>query len=965
MTVESSGKSVREAHGSLGMGRSLFSQTFHRGADIYDLIAHEIVTHIKPQSALVVGCQSGQIVARLRSAGIDTDGIEFPHTVSQGFLPAIQEYCKIVNPSEALENHYELAILIEAVDKLHPEEIETLIHNVCQAASQVIFSSDPFSLPGSVGEQIRSPGDWAALFAGNGFTCVSSRILTNILPWVMHLQRLDQPASQLIGDYENRLWQYRYENLARIDHIIYQRQELSFAQNQEMINQLIMEKAKLSQEKDEIFNHYLNLVNSRSWRLMQAVHRIRHKLIPLGSRREHLMHNLLTDLRHPFKDWGRNFEIEPVTISTDLTSHKGSVDIIICVHNALTDVKICLDSIVQNTTQPYNIILVDDGSDQETGNYLDNFTEENACQLIRNQTARGYTFAANQGLRLSRSDYALLINSDTIVSPEWLDRMFTCAESDSRIGIVGPLSNTASWQSIPEIESDGDWADNPLPEDLSIPAMAGLVSQYSGKLYPPMEFLNGFCLLIRKEVIKQIGVFDEENFGVGYGEEDDYCLRAKKAGWILALADDVYIYHAQSRSYSDTRRKKLYEQAGESLADKHGHALIETGVIYSMTSPVLEGIRARSAYLHQRREYTLRGKAEFAGKRVLFVLPVNQAGGGSNVVISEANAMRSMGVDVQIFNLQEYEQGFKRSSPSLDIPVNYGQIFDIPGLASEFDAVIATFNTSVSWIAHAEKIKPDLVFGYYVQGFEPLIYPEGSADYQNALDSYTLIDGMILFCKTDWVHQQILDHTGSRITNIGVSMNTELNRPRPRKHIKTGTQPIRIGAMVRPASLYRAPELTMKILKRAAETFGSRIQVITFGMDAGNDEFQQFETDFAWMSAGELNPLQVARYMNEIDIFVDFSSHQAMGLSALEAMACGAAVILPIHGGATDFAVHESNSLVIDTLSESECWEALNRLIIDDELRSRLQKKALTDVCQYYPEKPAYNILSTLFLSQR
>ena len=124
-------------------------------------------------------------------------------------------------------------------------------------------------------------------------------------------------------------------------------------------------------------------------------------------------------------------------------------------------------------------------------------------------------------------------------------------ESDPRIGLVGPLSNTASWQSIPDVRlPDGEWAENPLGEGTTPEDMARSVARYSGRLYPRLPFLNGFCLLIRRQVIDELGRFDEVTFGRGYGEENDYCLRAAKAGWQLAVADDVYVYHRQSRSYS-------------------------------------------------------------------------------------------------------------------------------------------------------------------------------------------------------------------------------------------------------------------------------------------------------------------------------------------------------------------------------------------------------------------------------
>ena len=178
----------------------------------------------------------------------------------------------------------------------------------------------------------------------------------------------------------------------------------------------------------------------------------------------------------------------------EILAHIKDVDIVVCVHNALEDVRGCLDSVLLHTTKPYRLIIVDDGSDSDTARYLAAFVAQHAdAALLRNEAARGYTFAANQGLRASSSSYALLLNSDTIVSPGWLDRMLACAETDPKIGIVGPLSNTASWQSIPRIEDKGDWAANPLPPGVSIPKMAETSGCVLGPAVPddasPQRFL--------------------------------------------------------------------------------------------------------------------------------------------------------------------------------------------------------------------------------------------------------------------------------------------------------------------------------------------------------------------------------------------------------------------------------------------------------------------------------------------
>ena len=615
---------------------------------------------------------------------------------------------------------------------------------------------------------------------------------------------------------------------------------------------------------------------------------------------------------------------------------------------------------MQHTTVPYKFVLVDDGSAKETEEFLKTFASQHDCVLVRNEKAGGYTRAANRGLQQTSADYIVLLNSDTIVTRGWLRRMLTCLESDAKIGLVGPLSNTASWQSIPEMISGGDWAENPLPEGITVEKMGELVAESSARLYPEMTFLNGFCILLRRAVVNEIGYFDEKSFPQGYGEENDYCLRARDAGWKLALADDTYIYHAQSRSYNHERRRKLSRQSAVVLAEKHGQHRIDKGVLYLRTNRVLEGIRARSRYMFDRHRIVQNGM-RYADRRVLFVVPVRHAGGGSNIIMMEARAMRKMGVDVQILNLRGHRETFDAAYAHMELPVFYAEIDDIPRIAARYDAVVATFNPTVSWIKPALEQNPELVVGYYIQDFEPLFYPPDSEGYHMAFDSYTLIPDMVRFSKTEWTRQQVEAQIGVPCQVIGPSMDVDLFRPRPRKS-EWPHRPLRVGAMIRPASLHRAPQLTLRILRRLAKKYGARVEIVLFGTPvlspaSGND----LPIDFPWQLAGILSPAQVANYMNGLDIFVDFSSHQAMGLTAMEAMACGVASILPQAGGASAFARHEENCLMVDTADPEACWEGLVRLVDDHDLRTRLQLAGLRDMPQYFPERPAFEILKQLF----
>jgi GT2 family glycosyltransferase len=278
-----------------------------------------------------------------------------------------------------------------------------------------------------------------------------------------------------------------------------------------------------------------------------------------------------------------------------------SVDIVICVHNAVEHVRRCLESLVRCTDVRHSVILVDDGSDTACHDELTRYANSSLhYTLIRNEQSRGYTRAANQGLRQSRADVVVLLNSDAIVTRQWLDRLLECGSSDPRIGIVGPLSNAAAYQSIPKLFEENDvWSQNPFPDGWDLEDVAAVVSQIAPRVFPRVAFINGFCFAIKRPVIDAIGYFDEESFPEAYGEEDDYCLRAAAAGFTLAVADHAYVYHARAQSYSYERRRAALKRAGTAaLLRKHGGKRMRAGLAQLYDEPTLAMIRRElSLYL--------------------------------------------------------------------------------------------------------------------------------------------------------------------------------------------------------------------------------------------------------------------------------------------------------------------------------------------------------------------------------
>jgi GT2 family glycosyltransferase/glycosyltransferase involved in cell wall biosynthesis len=657
----------------------------------------------------------------------------------------------------------------------------------------------------------------------------------------------------------------------------------------------------------------------------------------------------------------------PPALPLNPTPRQDAVDIVICVHNAPDDVRRCLATLLACTMPPYRLVLVDDGSAAETRDLLAEFAREHPVLLIRHEVAEGYTRAANAGLRATEAigashpaPWLVLLNSDTLLTPGWLDRMVEQGRTDGRIGIIGPLSNTASWQSVPQVQEGGDWAENPLPAGIDVPGMARIVAEVSTRQAIPMPFLNGFCLLIRRSVLQEVGLFDEERFGEGYGEENDYCIRARKAAWKLVVADDAFVFHAQSRSYSHDRRRKLVERADRILVEKHDPAEhIWPQVLVCRDSLAMAALRARIAAGVERRARVAAGQARWEGRRIGFLLPVQTEGGGANVVIQETRALRRMGVDVTLLNLAASRAAFEASYPDLGLEVRYGA--DEAGLRTlaadpvlGLDAVVATLYASVAWLPASGPIP-----AYYIQDFEPWFFPPADPEHAIALATYRDNPALRRFTKSDWNAKEVANAGGLPVAVIGPSVDADLFRPAadalPRRD-----GPVRVAAMVRPSTPRRQPELTVQVLQALRARFGAAVELTTFGAD--ETELAGSRLDMTGLRhGGRLGRADMALLLRKTDVFLDLSDYQAMGLTALEAMASGCAVLVPARGGASEFSQGGRAALVAETTDAAASIAAATRLVEDAEFRAGLRLAAVQEAPRHAPEFAAFQMLEAIF----
>ncbi len=218
------------------------------------------------------------------------------------------------------------------------------------------------------------------------------------------------------------------------------------------------------------------------------------------------------------------------------TPDHGVTSIVIVTHNQLDYTRKCLDSIRHRTDEPYELIVVDNASTDGTVEYL---RALGGVRLIANDGNRGFPAAANQGMATATGSQILLLNNDVVVTTGWLGRMLRALHADPAIGLVGPCSNCVSGPQQVEARYD-DLAD--------LDGFAWDWGKANAGVLLEVNRLVGFCLLIRREVVDAIGLLDEQ-FGVGCFEDDDYSLRANRAGYRAVIAADAFVHHFGGRTF--------------------------------------------------------------------------------------------------------------------------------------------------------------------------------------------------------------------------------------------------------------------------------------------------------------------------------------------------------------------------------------------------------------------------------
>lgn len=667
-------------------------------------------------------------------------------------------------------------------------------------------------------------------------------------------------------------------------------------------------------------------------------------------------------------------ETLPVVLPHSLAAPR--IDIVIPVHNEWHVLRPCLESVEAFTSYPNaRIVILDDGSDEFVRGRIERWAagpRRMSVEVKRNETALGFVQNANRGLRETDGDFVALLNSDTVVTPSWLERLVNAISSDPRIACVMPMSNQCSFHSV------------------DIP-MGWNIFQYSADLGRHMQrtcfdavTVGGFCLLMRREALDDVGLYDEI-YGRGYGEESDWCMRARRRGWRVTGAEDVFVYHRGKVSFKTFKDETFREGNYQTFMSRYGaeysaamsqyqrrnalgpvrnayvrmespsappvlsafvdrmrqggpgHAVTEAGRYVrdhggARQIPAL--VRERGLVRSRNSRHPMpKGMQSRQRPRVTYVLEKFAIAGGVLSIVQLVNRLQLLGWDAKIATHHDHDQS------RLDAYMLYHHPYVFPtleALVENFpasDVVVASLWSTAATVDRIVKRMPSAVPWYFIQDDERNFFHElDHAGQQRVVESWGLIPNRIV--KSQWLRSQIAEFGHeTHIVPVGFDQDSFYCHADPAK------RPLRILAMVRPRTPRRGFERTLRTMAKV-KAARPEVEIALFGCETLAD----YRLPFEYTDLGEIPNERLRAIYNTAAIVLDLSDYQALGRIGLEGMACGAATVLTKFGGITEYIRAGVNTLAVDPEDEASVVNAVLRLVDDPALRARLVAEGIRTV---------------------
>ena len=435
-------------------------------------------------------------------------------------------------------------------------------------------------------------------------------------------------------------------------------------------------------------------------------------------------------------------------------------DVIIPVYRGREETLACIDSVQRTVGADARIVVVDDATeDAALAAALDALAAAGSLTLLRNPRNMGFVASVNRALALHPTHDAVLLNSDTRVFDDWLTRLRAAAYSGSAVGTVTPLSNAGSIASYPHAsgaEVSSEYAE----------ALHALARSTHPGTSVEIPVGVGFCLYVRRDCLRDVGELDAALFDKGYGEETDFCLRARQRGWSHRLAADVFVYHAGGVSFGP-RRAALLDRSQRLI-----------NLRYPGYDGFIASFQREDPVQPLRRRLDEHRLSAFQGRFVLLVTLAMQ-GGVERFVAERCRAIRAQGLHPLL--LRPWKEGDARRcelwTEALELP---NLRFEIPRDLATLAALLRALRLEAVEIQHFLHLDARLIEA--VRSL-PLPYEVFVHDYAWFCPRITLIDGRGRYCGEPAVEvcQRCVRRNGS---SLGESIRVAALRRRSRTWLR-------------------------------------------------------------------------------------------------------------------------------------------------------------------------------------
>lgn len=251
-------------------------------------------------------------------------------------------------------------------------------------------------------------------------------------------------------------------------------------------------------------------------------------------------------------DWQSRFE----KFAELCVSQVPKVSVVVLTYNNKKMNKDCIESILDKTAYAnYELIIVDNHSTDDTVEYLKELQESQHTnvKIIFNEENLGFAGGNNCGMQAASGDYVILLNNDTVVTRGWMTSLVKHLENDKEYAMCNPVTNSIGNESKIVAKYN---------DKVSLQEFAyGYTAAHMGEEFMEVDRLPLFSTIIRKKVIDEVGMLDDE-YKIGMFEDDDFTERVLHAGYGIVIAEDAFVHHINNGSFKkldDKEYKEVFE----------------------------------------------------------------------------------------------------------------------------------------------------------------------------------------------------------------------------------------------------------------------------------------------------------------------------------------------------------------------------------------------------------------------